>query len=90
MSFFEIGMLLCFGLSWPVSIAKTLKTRQVGGKSPFFLIIVFFGYICGIIHKLLFSLDWVVILYCINALLVLGDYILYWHYLKKYQPGFAC
>ena len=90
MSFFEISMLICFGVSWPISIVKTYTSKQVTGKSPFFLIVVFLGYACGITHKLLFSLDWVIILYAVNALLVMGDFILYCHFVKKEQPKSSC
>jgi hypothetical protein len=77
MSFFEAAMLICFGASWPLSIAKALRTRQVAGKSRAFLLVVFAGYLCGITHKLLYSLDWVVSLYILNALMVLIDFTLY-------------
>ena len=40
MSPFEIAMLLLFGASWPVSIAKALRTKVVAGKSPVFMVIV--------------------------------------------------
>ena len=33
MSIFEVMMLVCFGVSWPISIAKSLRTRFVRGKS---------------------------------------------------------
>jgi hypothetical protein len=83
LSIFEVIMLLCFGISWPVSIAKTLRTKEVRGKSPLFLIIICAGYISGIIHKLLYSSDWVVYLYILNLLLVSADCALYFYYIKK-------
>jgi len=78
MSIFEIIMLLCFGLAWPFSIYKSIISRQTQGKSILFLIIVVIGYISGIIHKLLYSRDWVVMLYALNALMVLVDIVLYY------------
>jgi len=83
LSIFEVIMLLCFGISWPVSIAKTIRTKEVRGKSPVFLIIICLGYISGIIHKILYSPDWVVYLYGLNLLLVTADCVLYFHYIKK-------
>jgi hypothetical protein len=83
LSIFEVIMLLCFGLSWPVSIAKTIRTKEVRGKSPVFLIIICLGYISGIIHKILYSPDWVVYLYGLNLLLVMADCVLYFYYIKK-------
>lgn len=44
----EALMLLCFGASWPFSIAKALRTRVVKGKSPVFLSLILSGYVFGI------------------------------------------
>ncbi len=77
MSIFEIIMLCCFGASWPISIAKALRTRIVEGKSPVFLIVIIIGYASGIVHKMIYSVDWVIILYVINLIMVLIDLMLY-------------
>ena len=50
---FEMIMVLSFGLSWPISIAKTLKAKTAKGKSPVFIGLIVFGYICGITSKIL-------------------------------------
>ena len=76
-SVFEIVMLVCFGAAWPVSIYKSLKTRQVAGKSLPFLVIIVVGYVAGILHKLLFHFDLVIYLYILNALMVGADIALY-------------
>ena len=83
MSVFEIIMLICFGISWPLSIAKTLRTREVAGKSPLFMLIVMAGYASGIVHKLLYSHDWVISLYILNLLMVTVDLYLYLHFSRK-------
>ncbi len=83
MSIFEVLMLICFGLSWPISIAKTLRTKMVAGKSPAFLGIVILGYACGIVHKLLYFPDWVIFLYGINMIMVVIDMSLYFRYSKR-------
>ena len=70
-------MLVCFGVAWPFSIRKSLVTGQNTGKSLRFLIIVFVGYIAGIIHKLLYSRDFVTIFYVINASMVLVDIFIF-------------
>jgi hypothetical protein len=80
MSVFEAVMLICFGLSWPVSIAKTLRTRVVAGKSPLFMAIVCVGYICGIVHKALYAFDWIIVLYAVNMVMVAVDLSLYFVY----------
>ncbi len=70
-------MLLCFGSAWPFSIYKSVKTQRISGKSPIFLIIVLIGYIAGIIHKILYSYDFVLFLYILNAIMVGIDTWLY-------------
>ena len=77
MSIFEVIMLLCFGAAWPSSIYKSYISRSSKGKSVVFLIIVFLGYIAGIFHKMFYNLDWVVLLYGLNALMISVDILLY-------------
>ncbi len=76
MSIFEALMLLCFGIAWPVSIYKSVVSKTAKGKSLPFLGVVFLGYIFGTIHKLLYSKDWVIILYILNGILVLSDILI--------------
>jgi len=83
MSVFEAAMLICFGISWPVSITKTLRTKIVIGKSPLFMAIVCFGYFCGLIHKILYSFDWITVLYALNMIMVAVDLRLYYTYLPE-------
>ena len=83
MSIFEITMLICFGISWPISIAKALRTKQVAGKSPVFLAVICLGYLSGIAHKILYHRDWVIALYALNFLLVAFDLFLYIRYSKR-------
>ena len=73
MSILEAGMILCFGASWPVAIRKTLKTKSVHGKSRMFLFLVLSGYGLGILHKIFFNLDFVLILYVFNFTMVLVE-----------------
>ena len=77
MSVFEIIMLVCFGAAWPFSIYKSYRSKSNRGKSVVFLFIVFIGYIAGILHKILFNYDLVIILYVINAVMVSIDILLY-------------
>lgn len=83
MSIFEIVMLVCFGLSWPISIIKALRTRMVLGKSSFFMGIICVGYLSGIVHKLIYSRDWIIALYTLNLVLVIIDMILYFKFSPK-------
>jgi hypothetical protein len=75
-------MLVCFGLSWPISIAKAVRTKNVDGKSSLFIGIIIAGYISGILHKIFYAMDWVVVLYAINLVLVGIDGMLYFRYRK--------
>lgn len=77
MSIFEVGMLVSFGAAWPLNIYKSIKTRSATGKSVSFLLVVLTGYVCGIIHKLVYSRDIVLSLYIINFIMVLIDTALY-------------
>lgn len=83
-SIWEILMLLSFASSWPVSIVKALRTKIVIGKSPIFMSIIIFGYVMGIIHKIINCPgDYVVWLYVFNMLIVGFDLFLYFLYIGK-------
>lgn len=82
-SIWEVLFLLCFAVSWPVSIAKSLRTKVVIGKSPLFMSLIVLGYIFGIIHKALYSHDIVIWLYVFNASLVATDLALYFVYIGQ-------
>ncbi len=88
-SIWEVLFLLCFAVSWPVSIAKSLKTKVVIGKSPLFMSLVILGYVFGIIHKSLYSNDIVIWLYVFNALLVSTDLALYFIYIGRNRREFG-
>lgn len=47
----EALMIFCFGLSWPISIRKSIISRTAKGKSLFFEVFLLIGYICGITRK---------------------------------------
>lgn len=75
---FEFAMLICFGLSWPISVWKSLKSRSTEGKSPVFMIAIIIGYISGIIGKLIGGqTGYVLIIYCFNLAVVSFDLCLY-------------
>lgn len=83
MSVFEIIMLACFGISWPVSVLKSIKTKSTAGKSLIFLLAILIGYIAGMIHKILYSRDPVFFLYLFNFMMVSIDLILYLKNLRR-------
>jgi len=76
-------MLFCFGVSWPISIIKSIRTRNVSGKSRLFLTIIIVGYLSGIIHKILYSNDLVIFLYIFNLIMVSTDLFLCFYFRNK-------
>lgn len=79
-SVYEILMLVCFGVSWPVALIKTYKSKTVKGKSFLFLFLILLGYVFGTIHKVIYNFDYVIWLYIANGLLVLADMTLWFKY----------
>ena len=79
-------MLILFGISWPVSIYKSYKTRVVGSKSVVFLFAVILGYASGIINKFINGLDYVTVFYFLNMIMVSIDAGLYFRN-KKIEKG---
>lgn len=89
----EALMILCFGISWPISIWKSYVSRTAKGKSLFFEFFIWVGYIIGIIRKFiiygesiqdglefLFYLGW--FFYILNFLAVSVDMLLYFRNVK--------
>ena len=73
----EAGMLICFGLSWPFNISKSLRSRTAKGKSVIFEILVIVGYLCGLTGKLLTGdASYVVFFYIADILMVATDLVL--------------
>lgn len=71
-------MVVLFGISWPISIYKSWKSKTAKGKSLLFTIFIWFGYIFGIMSKLFSGkLTYVFIFYVINLCTVTLDMILY-------------
>ena len=74
---FETIMLICFGLSWPFNIAKSLKSRTAKGKSLQFEICIVIGYLFGIAGKFISgNVTYVLAVYVLDVLMVLTDIIL--------------
>lgn len=75
----EVCMIVAFGFSWPMNVIKSYKTRTTKGKSLPFLILIFSGYICGIIGKLIApSFKWYVLFfYVLNFIMIGADLLLY-------------
>ena len=75
---FESIMLICFGLSWPISVYKSIKSKSTKGKSVIFLFAILIGYISGIIGKIVSNnITYVLIFYIINFVVVSTDTVIY-------------
>ena len=75
----EAGMLFCFGFAWPFNIYKSYKARANTGKSLFFLVVIWMGYLLGILYKALSPIqDFVLWLYVINIVMVSIDIAFYY------------
>ena len=78
MQIFEFIMLACFGLSWPISVYKSIKSKSTQGKSIVFIIAIIIGYISGVIGKIVnHQLTYVLIIYCFNLIVVSVDLVLF-------------
>ena len=87
---FEIIMVVSFGISWPLNVIKSYQARSTKGKSLWFLVLIFFGYICGIASKLTAdSYKWYVLFfYVLNFIMVGVDLLLYWrNYRLEYREN---
>ncbi|MDF2484450.1 MAG: hypothetical protein K0R46_618 [Herbinix sp.] len=74
----EAIMVLCFGMSWPISIMKSYRSRTARGKSVLFIILILIGYVCGITSKIVGNkINYVLVFYIINLIAVSIDLILY-------------
>lgn len=70
-------MLVCFGISWPFNIAKSIRSRTAKGKSVAFELLIIAGYLCGLVGKLILgNLSYVVLFYIADILMVAADLVL--------------
>ncbi len=81
--FFEFMMVLCFGLSWPINIRKAWVSRTTKGTSLFFYLLIWFGYICILISKIIklktgiHTPAYVWFFYCLNLVMVTSGILIY-------------
>lgn len=88
----EALMILCFGLSWPISIRKSWVSRTAKGKSLFFEAFIWIGYVFGIVRKFMLwntaaePLEWLFYLswffYVLNIVEITIDMALYFRNVK--------
>lgn len=85
---FESIMLICFGLSWPLNVIKAYKARTTQGTSLPFILLIVTGYIAGITAKLISGqLNYVLIVYLLNLVIVLLNVVVYFRNLSLDEKG---
>ena len=74
----ETMMIVCFGISWPMSIVRSVRSRSTQGKSLLFMCFILFGYFCGVASKLIsHTYNLAFWFYFPNIIMVSTDIILY-------------
>ena len=79
----EVCMLVLFGVSWPISLIKSIRSKSTKGKSLIFLIFIDIGYVSGMMSKIvsttfIWSTDWwIFAIYAINFSFVSADLFVY-------------
>lgn len=87
-SIFETIMIVCFGLSWPMSIVRSVRSRSTKGKSLLFMCFIAFGYVCGIISKIIaHNYNLAFWFYFPNVIMVCTDIGLYFRNKKLEQAA---
>ncbi len=79
----EAIMLLCFGLSWPMSVVKNYKAGTAKGMSLPFILLITFGYVAGITAKIItHNFTYVLIVYFFNIAAVSLNIAIYFRNLR--------
>ena len=87
---FEGLMLICFGLSWPISVYKSFKSGSTKGKSVIFTVAILLGYISGILGKLVGgNINYVLYLYIFNFVVISIDFVLYFINRRREKAALA-
>lgn len=74
----ESTMLVCFGLSWPMNLAKNIKAKSAKTMSLQFILLIIAGYIAGIAAKLYnHKFNYVLAVYLLNLVIVSANLIVY-------------
>ena len=74
----ESVMLICFGLSWPVSVVKNIKAHTAKSMSLPFILLIITGYIAGISSKIInHNFSYVLVIYFFNLFVVSMNVVVY-------------
>lgn len=76
--FLEAAMLVCFGLSWPISVVKNYKSCTTKNMSLRFTFLIIAGYVFGIAAKVLNgTVNFVLAVYIVNLFVVFLNVFVY-------------
>ena len=74
----EAIMLVCFGLSWPMSVIKNIKAKSAKNMSLQFILLICFGYVAGITAKIInHNISYVLAVYILNLVIVSANIVVY-------------
>ena len=74
----ETIMLICFGMSWPISLIRNIKARSAKGMSLQFSLLIIAGYLAGITAKIInHGFNYVLVAYLFNLTIVSANVVVY-------------
>ena len=74
----EAIMLICFGMSWPISVYHNIKAKTAKSMSLQFTVLIILGYVAGITAKILSGhINYVLVVYVLNLLFVSANVPVY-------------
>jgi len=74
----ETIMLICFGLSWPMSVVRNIRAKTAKSMSLGFIVLIMCGYIAGISAKIFnHNYSYVLAVYIFNLLAVSANLVVY-------------
>lgn len=89
----ETIMLVCFGLSWPMSVVKNIRSKTAKSMSLPFTLLIISGYVAGISAKIYnHQYNFVLIVYLLNLAIVSVNVIVYFinrRYDKAADEGYS-
>lgn len=74
----EAVMLICFGLSWPISLIKNIKLKSAKSMNIYFTLLIITGYLAGITAKIINGqFNYVFAIYLLNLAIVSGNVVVF-------------
>ena len=79
----EATMLICFGISWPINLYKSIKAKTAKFMSIQFICLILFGYMAGTTAKIVsHTFNYVFAIYLFNLITVFINLLVYFSNLK--------